>query len=255
MANANMQPVLRHLRLALVRERAGQSSDRQLLDQYRSQRNEPAFEALLRRHGPLVLGVCRRLLGHEQDAEDVFQATFLVLASNPGAIREGTSVGSWLYGVANRLALKARRSAARRRRHERAKGTVPGTSPTGEADWREVIHVLDEELGGMPETVRAPLLMCYLAGWTQEEAARQLGWSFGTFRRRLERGRESLRRRLVRRGLAPSAGLWAAISAPGSSAAPTLVSATVRAAGLLAPGGPGLPGAVSPQVMTLTQKG
>src|SRR5262249_43591637 len=154
--------------------------------------------------GPLVLGVCWRLLHDWHDAEDAFQATFLVLARKAGAVRWRDSVSNWLYQVAYRVATKARADASRRRGHERRAAKEnrflgeTGLTPNREATLREVCAVLDEELHGLPERYRAPLLLCYLEGQTQDQAARRLGWSLRTLKRRLEQARELLRRRLTR---------------------------------------------------------
>jgi RNA polymerase sigma factor (sigma-70 family) len=182
----------------------------------------------------MVLGVGRRVLGDRPAAEDVFQATFLLLARKAGAIRRRESVGGWLYGVAYRLALKARAGEARRR-HERAAAASRPPVPPDEA-CREVLAILDEELLGLPERYRLPLVLCYLEGRTQDEAARELGWSLSTLRRRLERGRELLRARMTGRGATLSAGLFvAALAVP---AAPETVPPALAAAVRVATGAP-----------------
>src|SRR5262249_2418448 len=161
-----------------------------LLERFARHADETAFAALVQRHGPLVWSVSRRVARHEQDAEDVYQATFLLLARKAGAIRKAGSVASWLYGVCHRLALRGRSDAARRRQHEaRAAGTTPAPAPD-DVTWRELREVLDEELARLPDSYRAPLVLCYFDGLTQEEAARQLGWSRRTVKHRLERGRD-----------------------------------------------------------------
>jgi RNA polymerase sigma factor (sigma-70 family) len=217
----------------------------------------PPFAALLDRHGPRLFGVCRRLLGHEQDAEDVFQATFLLLARRAGTVRKRASVGSWLYGVAYRLALKQRAATARGRLHARGgpEPTVP--DPTADVSWGELRAALDEELGRLPERYRAPLLLCYFEGLTQDEAARQLGWKARTVKARLARGRDLLRHRLTRRGLTLSAALTGSLLAPAVSSAAVpvaLAEATARAARLFAGGECGA-GTVSAQVAALAAGG
>ncbi len=236
-----MRPVLRRLLRALADEPYCGLADRQLLERYRSDRDEQAFAALVARHGPLVLGVCRRALLGEQDAEDAFQATFLALARHAARAAEAPTVGGWLYGVARRVALQARRAAARRRRHERE--FAAGRPAAGESGRPEALQVLDEELLRLPESLRAPLLLCHLAGRTQLQAAAELGWSLGTLRRRLRQARERLRLRLAARGLV--AGALPATPAAGA-VPPAVATAAVRAA---------LGGAVSPNVATLTEKG
>ena len=168
--------------------------DQQLLDRFVTGQEEDAFTALVRRHGPMVLGVCYRLLRDTHDAEDAFQATFLVLARKAASIQKRDSVGSWPHGVALRVAGKARVESVRRSRRERLR-PAPALAATGDAiTWGELRSVLDEELGRLPSSWRAPLILCYLEGQTQDEAARRLGWSKSTLRRRLERGRGLLRR-------------------------------------------------------------
>jgi RNA polymerase sigma factor (sigma-70 family) len=199
--------VLGHLRTVLGGPAAADVTDWQLLQRFVGAQDQAAFESLMQRHAALIFGVCERALGHTQDAEDVFQATFMVLARKAGSIRRHRAVGSWLYGVAHRLALRARADAARRRRHELGKKLPAPRDPLEEISGRELCRVVDEEIHALAERYRAPLLLCYLQAQTQEEAARQLGWSTRTLRRRLERGRELLQARLTRRGLAFSAAL------------------------------------------------
>jgi RNA polymerase sigma factor (sigma-70 family) len=180
----------------------------------------------------MVRGVCWRLLRHEPDVEDAFQATFLVLLGKGRSIRKPLSLASWLYGVAFRTAWKARGAAALRRTHEKlAIGPSP-PEPWREAAWRELCATLDEELQRMSETYRAPLVLCYLEGCTRDEAAQQLGWSLRTLQRRLERGREILRLRLTRRGLTLSLGLLATVlseHAAGAALPAGLVNLTLNA--------------------------
>jgi RNA polymerase sigma factor (sigma-70 family) len=218
MVGARADTLLHHLR-QLVAADSAELPDAQLLERFIARRDGEAFAALVRRHGPLVLGVCRRTLADTHDAEDAFQATFLLLARRAGAVRKRAALGSWLYGVALRLACRARADAARRRKHERAAREEAAPDVVAELSWREVRCGLDEELARLPEAYRAPLLLCYLEGRTQDEAARQLGWGRGVFRRRLEKGRALLRFRLTRRGLALSAGLFAAALADRGTAA------------------------------------
>jgi RNA polymerase sigma factor (sigma-70 family) len=225
------------LLLQLVRKVAappsGSQADEQLLERFVRHRDETAFVALLQRHGPMVLNVCRRVLRHQQDAEDVFQATFLVLARKAGSIRQGRSVGSYLYGVAYHLAVRMRADAARRQAREPREAAMADADPLADMTLREIQQILHEELRQLPEKYRAPLVLCYLEGQTQEEAARQLGWSKRRVKGRLQRGRELLRGRLARRGVALSAGLVATALGvqPSPAAVPAaLLSATARAA-------------------------
>ena len=200
-----------------------------LLDRFVTDRDEAAFAALVARHGPMVLGVCRRALRDGHDVEDAFQATFLVLARRAGSIRDGDRVGPWLHGVAHRVAVRARADVARRRAREpvgadpdRAEAPPSGGAPP------DLRAVLDEELARLPESLRAPLVLCYLEGLTHEEAAGRLRWPVGTVRSRMARARDLLRGRLARRGLAAhGAGLAAALVADPVSAA--LLDSTVGA--------------------------
>jgi RNA polymerase sigma factor (sigma-70 family) len=220
--------VLRHIR-GLAARPAGADDDRRLLERLTASRDEAAFAELVRRHGPLVLGVCRRVLRDAHDAEDAFQATFLVLARKAASISKRASVGGWLYQVAYHAALKARADAAARRRREQRAGRRPPADPLDELSGRELLAVLDEELSRLPERERAPLVLCYLEGRTRDEAARELGCPLGTLKRRLEAGRGRLRERLSRRGLAlPAALLAAGVAGPAVPAA--LAAETARAA-------------------------
>jgi RNA polymerase sigma factor (sigma-70 family) len=217
---AHVQTVLGHIRQLVDQESWNGATDVQLLHAFATGRREGAFAALLRRHGPLVLSVCRRLLRHEHDAEDVFQATFLLLARKAKSIRKRASVGSWLCGVARRLALRAKDQNARRQTHEQQAARLGEPPPKREAVWGELQEALDEALRSLPEKYRSVLLLCYLEDRTQEEAAAQVGCPLGTVRSRLYQGRKLLRQRLARRGFTPSAGgLAALLAASGASAA------------------------------------
>jgi RNA polymerase sigma factor (sigma-70 family) len=184
------------------------------------------------RHGPLVLGVCRRVLGNDHDADDAFQATFLVLASRADTVSWRESIGSWLYNVAYHVASRARRGAARRRHYEQRAATMATTDVAPAADWDELRPILDDELQRLPEKYRMPLLLCCVQGQSRDEAAVQLGWTPGEVKGRLQRGRDLLRGRLTRRGLALSVVALPVLLAQGAIAAlpPTLVTTTVQAA-------------------------
>jgi RNA polymerase sigma factor (sigma-70 family) len=230
--------------------------DPELLRRYVASRDEAAFACLVKRHGPMVLGVCRKLLRHEHDAEDAFQATFVVLARKARAIRRAEAVGSWLYGVAFRVANKLREAQARRRAREAPLGDDVAARGSEELTWREVERAVYAELDRLAGKYRAPLLLCYLQGKTRDEAARQLGCDLSVFRGRLERGRELLRARLLRRGLSLSAALLALGIADKAPAAvllsAPLLSSTIKAA-LSAAGTTGAAGVLSTQVATLSQ--
>jgi cytochrome c peroxidase len=253
MAKAVSSPILHLIRRVVEDERARQLSDQVLLQQFKEQRDEAAFGTLLYRHGPMVLDVCRGVLHNEADAEDAFQATFLILARKAWSIRKGASVGSWLHGVAHRTALKARAKSSAREKNEARAPVAPASDPDDLA-WREVQQVLHEELAGLAERYRAPLVACYLEGKTQEEAAAQLGLAKSTLKERMERGRSLLRARLVRRGLGPAALLAAAAwPAAGSASVPVTLAAGTVKAGYLFAGGRAAVTVVSAKVAALTE--
>jgi RNA polymerase sigma factor (sigma-70 family) len=237
MSSRPLQAVVRHIQHVAGYVAGGGLKDRQLLERFARQHDEDAFAELVRRHGPLVHGVCRRVLGHDQDAEDSFQATFLVLARKAGSVRWQDSVHGWLYGVAHQMAKKAKRARLRRRVREIEARRASHPSPSPHAAMRELSAVLDEELRRLPARYREPLLLCYLQGMTRDQAARQLSMPLRTLERRLAQGREVLRARLVRRGLSLSAAMVAAslIGETASAALPPLLlTSTVRNASLFA---------------------
>jgi RNA polymerase sigma factor (sigma-70 family) len=221
--------VLRH-----IRELADAFDDRQLLERFAATHEEAAFAALVRRHGPLVLGVCRRVLGDPHDAEDAFQATFLALARRAASVGRRAALGTWLYQVAYHAALRTRKQSAVRRQLEDKAPLRQAPDPLAEVSGRELLAVLDEELARLPERLRAPLVLCYLEGKARDEAARELGWSLGTLKRRLEQGRAVLHARMTGRGISLAALLAASLG--GAAVAPSLAAATVAAA-RLAPAG------------------
>ena len=205
----------------------------QLLERFAADRDEASFTALVAIHGPMVLGVCRRALADPDDSDDAFQATFLVLARKAGSIRRPDLLGPWLHGVARRVAGRMRSLAARRKAVERPGAELVAMTRDDDGDRHELGAVLDEEIGRLPERFRRPLVLCYLEGRTQEEAARDLKWTAGTLRGRLAKAREILRSRLTRRGLAPSGGCLMGLSPTDVTPAavpPPLAMATVRAA-------------------------
>jgi RNA polymerase sigma factor (sigma-70 family) len=232
MADSPNAGVLRYIR-HLVRPEEGERSDAELLQQFAAHSDEAAFTALLQRHGPLVLAACREVLGHAHDAEDAFQATFLVLARKATSIHRREALAAWLHRVAVNIARTARASDVQRRACARRRATMcnqiaaEAAAPT---DWRPLLH---EELDRLPEKYRAPVLLCYLEGRTHIETAQQLGWPVGTVKGRLARARDLLRARLTRRGLALPGGGVATLLAPGAGQAAVpavLAEATVRGA-------------------------
>jgi RNA polymerase sigma factor (sigma-70 family) len=210
MPNRQSNAVYPHLWRLVHARIAGHRTDREALERYLGWRDPAAFAELVQRHGGMVLRVCQRVLNNPDDVEDAFQATFLVLVRKARSIAKWEALGSWLYGVAYRVARKARAEAARRQGHEKL-AAGPATHQVGsEEDWFEVRPIIDEEVNRLPEKYRRPIVLCYFEGKTYEEAARLLGWPAGTASVRLARARELLRIRLTRRGLALSAGALAA---------------------------------------------
>jgi RNA polymerase sigma factor (sigma-70 family) len=233
MAEAHPDPILRHVRHLIGGAAAAALTDGQLLERFLDARDEAAVEALVRRHGPLVFGACRRVLRDGHAAEDAFQATFLVLVRKAPALDRGKPLGAWLYTVAYRLALRARANELRRRRYEdhAARARPPADGRDAGAD--DLAVALEEELHRLPERHRAPLVLCYLEGKTNEQAAAILGCPRGSMAARLDRARERLREGLERRGfVAPAAALAAALAAAGARAAVplALLDGTARAA-------------------------
>ena len=217
---------------------------------------ELAFAALVARHGPMVWRICRRVLRDEHDAQDAFQATWLVLARKAGSLRDRDSVGNWLFGVAWRVSLDARAASSRRRLHERryAEGQAV-EAPAEDRDGRDLVAALHEELRRLPERYRTPIVLCYLEGLSHEEAALRLGRPVGTVRSRLARGRDRLRDRLAGRGVVASAGaLTAALSRDASASVPlTLAYSTVQAAAQFAATRATTGAAISAEAVALCQ--
>jgi RNA polymerase sigma factor (sigma-70 family) len=233
MMKKHLGSALRRVRTLVAPEPTAEPGDGQLLERFAAQRDEAAFAALVQRHGGLVLRTCRHLLRHQEDAEDAFQACFLVLARKAASLRGVASVAGWLHGVACRTALNARRSEMRRRKHSTPPQRQAVQSPAAEASLREVQAVLDEEVARLPQKYRAAFVLCCLEGKGRGEAARALGWKEGTVSSRLDQARKRLRRGLARRGVTLSAALTAAgLAAPCGEAAFSAVTAvaTARAA-------------------------
>jgi RNA polymerase sigma factor (sigma-70 family) len=253
MANDNLSPVTRFLRRVLAPHAHATSEDGQLLRQFAESRDEDAFAVLVWRHGPMVLGVCRRVLRHTQDAEDAFQASFLVLARKAGAIKRPGLLGNWLYGVAYRTSLKVRTETARRRSHETTAGNFPVEAAAPDSAPDDLGRLLDEEIRRLPEKYRRPFLLCYLEGQTNEEAARLLGCPKGTVLSRLAWARQRLRSRLTRRGVTPSAGLFTLLLAQTASVPAVLVRSTVQGATLFVGGRAVVAGAVSLKAIPLAE--
>ena len=228
-------------------------TDGQLLGQFLARRDEAAFATLVKRHGPMVLGVCRRILGHADGAEDAFQAAFIVLVRKAPSLTSRAVLGDWLHGVARRTALNAKRAAARRRRKEEAMAR-PETQSEEVRDDR--LSLLDEVLTRLPEKYRLAIVLCELEGWTRREAAERLGWPEGTVAGRLARGRALLAKRLMRQGLALSTASMASVFSPETASAcvpAPLASSTINAATLIAAGQAATTGAISAPVAALAE--
>jgi RNA polymerase sigma factor (sigma-70 family) len=258
MAGVSSREVLRHLNTLFQCGAAGQLSDAELLERFvagRDEAAEAAFAALVERHGVMVLGVCRRVLGNRDAAEDAFQATFLVLAKKASAIARREQLASWLHGVARRAALDARARASRQKAREKRLGAMLPVEPPDQTMTSELRAVLDEELARLPERHRTAILLCELEGLSRREAANRLGISEGTLSSRLSRAKSRLRDRLTRRGFALSSAALASVMAQDAHAVilpPILLDSTIRVATLVATGC-SLAEVVSTSVVTLTE--
>jgi RNA polymerase sigma factor (sigma-70 family) len=252
MAASQMDEVLQHLRsAALLREGAG-LTDGQLLENFLSKRDESALAILVLRHAPMVWGVCRRILRDEHDAEDAFQATFLVLVRKGASIASRELLANWLHGVAAQTARKARAMTARRRAREQPVLELPEPAVPARDGQGDLRDLLDQALRHLPEKYRVPILLCDLQGKTRQEAAQELGWPEGTVAGRLVRAREMLAKRLARQGLDLRGEMLAAGLAQESAACvPTpLLSTTIQAASLFALG---TEGAISATAIVLAE--
>jgi RNA polymerase sigma factor (sigma-70 family) len=227
-----MDTLIVNLRRAMLARDGAARSDGELLEAFITQRDQAAFAALVRRHGGMVLGVCRRILVNAQDAEDAFQATYLVLARKAASVWPREQVASWLHGVAQRTALRARSVTAKRRAREKQVADMPEPEARPQDLWNDLRPLIDRELALLPEIYRSPILLCDLEGKSIKEATRQLGWPQGTVAGRLARGRKLLAQRLARRGLALSGPALALTLTQHAAAAvpPALSQATADAA-------------------------
>jgi RNA polymerase sigma factor (sigma-70 family) len=255
MPATSMSEVIQHLRSAALRNGAG-LTDGQLLERFVGRREPADLEALVVRHGPMVWGVCRRLLRTEQDAEDAFQATFLVLVRKAASVSPPGRVGNWLYGVAYQTALKARATRAKRAVREGAVEDMPEPAASEPEPWAELQPLLDRELKGLPEKYRTALVLCEQEGKTVREAAQELGCPDGTVASRLARSRELLARRLSRRGALVTSGSLAGVlakQAASASVPPAVLSSTVKAVTLVAAGRTAAAGLISARVAALAE--
>ena len=230
MADGQLHDVVEYIRGLAVAPESSSQSDTELLRRFLAQRDEGAFEALVRRHGPMVLGLCRRLLREPQDAEDAFQATFLVFVRKAASITKPELLGNWLYGVASRTARTARAAAEKRRAKEAR--AVPREQTAEASPWQELQPFLDQELHRLPAKYRVPVILCHLQEKSRQEAARALGLPEGTLSSRLSRARTILAQRLARRCPTLTGGaLLAGLSQQATAAALpiSLIHATVKA--------------------------
>jgi RNA polymerase sigma factor (sigma-70 family) len=256
MATTQLTTVLRYIRQCRPNDDVAGLPDGQLLARFADRRDEAAFRALVRRHGPMVFAVCRRVLHDGHAAEDAWQAVFLVLARRAASLGRPERLAGWLHGVAYRTALKARTAATRRHLRERSAAVPEAVAPPDRVVWSDLRPLLDEAIDRLPEAYRAPVVLCYLEGRSNAEAAEQLGCSRGTVASRLARARARLRGQLARHGLALSAGALATAwsQAAGPAVLPAgLVGKTAKAAALVAAGQPTGASLISPCVAQLME--
>lgn len=255
MVTRQTNEVIEQLRRAVLLPDGAGLTDEQLLKNYLHRRDEAALAVLVCRHAPMVWGVCRRVLSNLHDAEDAFQATFLVLVRRAASIAVPGLLANWLYGVAHQTALKARTTTAKRRTREKQVTEMPEQAVTEQLRNSDLQPLLDQELRGLPDKYRVAIVLCDLEGNTRKEAAGQLGVPEGTLAARLTRGREMLGKRLARRGVVLSGGsLAAALEQEAAASGPTvLVTSTIKTASLFAVGQAAEAGAISVTVAALTE--
>lgn len=253
MATGRPSPVIQILRRAALAQDAGGRTDGELPGGFVARRDGAALEALMRRHGPMVLGVCRRLLHDSQEVEDAFQASFLILARKAGGAQRQTLIGPWLYGVAYRVAARLRGRAARRRERVQSGVDLDGL-PADAAACPDLQTVVHEEVGRLPDKYRSAVILCCFEGKTNEEAAVLLRRPVGTVKSRLARARELLRSRLTRRGMASTGGaLTAALASHAATASVALVETTIHGAARFAAGDAAAAGQISARAVALTR--
>jgi RNA polymerase sigma factor (sigma-70 family) len=231
---------------AVARKAEAITPDADLLARYARERDHPAFEELVRRHGPLVWAVCRNLLPHHADAEDAFQAVFLALVRSAASIRDGRTVPAWLHGVAVRIATRARREFARRRARERTAAMPEAERPVPDVAWESLVATVHEEIQRLPEAERTAFVLCDLQGVSQADAAARLGWPLGSVSGRLCKARQRLLDRLAARGVAPAAVVGIGLTAGAASAVPAKLFDVVKVF-------PSSPGAASTVVVALAR--
>jgi RNA polymerase sigma factor (sigma-70 family) len=257
MTQTTLGEVLGYLRKACAADGARDLTDGELLERFLNHREEAAFTLLLQRYGPMVLGVCRRALGDAHAAEDCFQATFLVLVRRAASLHKQQPLGSWLYGVAQRIAVRARAQTAVRRDRERRAGTMRRGDSLDKVTWQELRSMLDEEIGRLPEKYRTPIILCYLGGKSYDQAARLLDCPKSSLAQRLTRARQLLRGQLNQRGIALAAATLATVlaeQAAGAALPALLTINTVKAATSVIAGKAAPAGCISRQAFTLAEE-
>jgi len=254
--NSPVIQVVEHLRKTVLRREDDTLSDGQLLSRFLQEHDEAAFAAIVRRHGPMVWGVCRRIVGHAADAEDAFQAAFLILVGKAATVEQPETVGNWLYGVACHAAFKARTTSARVRANEKQVTSMPEPAMDSRDDREELQRLLDQELIALPDKYRLPVVLCDLEGRTRKAVAAQLKIPEGTLSSRLSTAHQMLAKRLARHGLAVSGGSLAALLAQNAASAcvpAAVVSSTIKTATLVAASNGAVAGVVSTKVAALTE--
>ena len=256
MARSHLGPALGHIHRLFDTGTLAGLPDAQLLKQYVSDRDDLAFEALVQRHGPMVMSVCRGILPDLNDADDAFQAAFLLLARKAGSLRVSGALGGWLHRVSWRVALQVKSDAARRRERERRAAELAGIRGPSSAPGDELGAILHEEIDRLPERYRQPIVLCFLEGMTNRQAASHLNWTEGSTQGRLRRARDLLKARLIRRGVTlTGAGLSAlAIPKTTSAVSTAMLQATVRAARHFILGDAAAAGAVSAASINLVKE-
>jgi RNA polymerase sigma factor (sigma-70 family) len=256
MPTSRVSEVIQYLRRTVLLPDGTPLTDGHLLSRFVEGRDEDAFAALVKRHGPMVWGVCRRLLSNHHDAEDAFQATFLVLVRKAATVLPREMVANWLYGVASMTATRGRIAAAKARRRERQVAEMPEPAVAEPDRWEDLRPLLDQELTRLPDPYRVVVVLCDVEGKTRKEVARQLGLPEGTVASRLARARAMLAKRLARHGLAMSGGALAVVllQKAASAGVPNSVScSTIKAANLMAAGQAAV-GIISARAAALTER-
>lgn len=256
MATSRMNEVIQHLRRTVLLPEGAGLTDGQLLEDFISRRDEKALAVLVRRHAPMVWGVCLRVLRNHHDAEDAFQATFLVFVRKAASLASKELVANWLYGVAHQSALKARATAAKRKERERQVTVMPEPEVAQQVLWTDLQPLLDQELSRLPAKYRSVIVLCDLEGKTRKEAAQELGVPDGTVGGWLARARAMLAKRLAQRGVTLSGAALAAVLSQNvaSAGVPTsVVCSTIKTATLFAAGQAAATGVISANVAALTE--